>query len=80
MHISVYPIFLYKSYSIATLKHSEPLLLENYIYIVALTPNLQKVSVYRSTEFLHHSSTTELLLLLILIKGSYLSFKASLLC
>ena len=30
----------------ATLRHSETLLLENYVRIVALAPDLQKVSFY----------------------------------
>jgi hypothetical protein len=40
------PIFLYKSCSVATPEHSEPLPLENYVRVVALAPDLQKVSVY----------------------------------
>jgi hypothetical protein len=61
--------YFYKSCSVATLEHSEPLLLENHVRIVALTPDLQRVSFYSVTEFLHHSSTTELLPCLIHIKG-----------
>lgn len=53
----------------ATPEHSEPLPLENYVRIVALTPNLQRVFFYSATEFLHHSSTIELLLSLITYKG-----------
>ncbi len=64
----------------AILKHFEPLLLEYYVRIVALTPELRKVSFYRVTEFLKHRSTIEILLFLILIRGSYPSSKASLLC
>ena len=60
MHTSMSPIFLYKSRSIATPKHSEPLLAENYVRIVALAPDLWKVPVYSATEFLHHSSTIKL--------------------
>ncbi len=74
------PIFLYKSYPVATPKHSETLLLENYVRIVALAPDLQKVSFHSAIEFLSHSSTIKLLLLLIFMKGSYPSFKALLLC
>jgi hypothetical protein len=64
----------------ATPANSKPLLLENHICIVALTPDLQRVSFYSVIEFLYHSSSTELILSLILIKGSYLSSKASPLC
>jgi hypothetical protein len=68
VHTSLSPIFLYKLCSIATPKHSEPLLPENYVRIVALSPDLWTVSIYSATEFLHHSSTIELLSLLKLIK------------
>jgi hypothetical protein len=71
---------LYKLCSVATPGHPEPLPLENYVCIVALMPDLQRVSFYSVTEFLYHSSTTELILSLILIKGSYLSSKALLIC
>ena len=70
------PIFVYKLCSIATAKHSEVLLLENYVRIVALAPDLRKVHLYSATEFLYYNSTIELLLLLMLIKRSYLSFRA----
>lgn len=67
--------FLHKSCTVATPKHFEPFLLENYVCIVALTLDLQRVSFYSVTEFLHHSSTMELLLSMILIKGYYPSFQ-----
>lgn len=57
-------------------KHFKPLPLENYARIVTFTPELQTVPVYDKIKFLHYSSTTELLILLILIKGFYPSFKA----
>jgi hypothetical protein len=53
MHNLIYLIIFYKLYSIATLKHLKPLLLENRIYIVALTLNLQRVSFYSIIVFLH---------------------------
>ena len=65
------PIFLYKSCSVATPQHSEPLLLENYVHIVVLAPNLRKVSFYGVIEFLNHISTIELLPFLILYKGVF---------
>ena len=61
----------------ATPGHPEPLLLENHVRIIALTLDLQRVSFYSVTGFLHHSSTTELLLSLLLVKRSYLSSEAS---
>ena len=59
----------YKLYSVATPRHLKPLLLEYYIIIVALTPDLKRVFFYSLTEFLYHSSMTELILPLILNKG-----------
>jgi hypothetical protein len=79
LHISMSPKFLYKSCSIAAPKHSNPLPPENYPCIIALAPGLWNVSVYSKIEFLPHSSTIELLSLLILIKRSYPSFRTLLL-
>lgn len=45
----------------ATPRHPKPLPLENRIRIIALTPNLQRVSFYSTIKFLYYSSTTELL-------------------
>jgi hypothetical protein len=59
--------------------HLKPFLLENHGRIVALTPDLQRVSFYSVIYFLYHSFITKLILSLILIKGSYPSSKASLL-
>jgi hypothetical protein len=73
-------IIFYKLYSIASPRYPEPLLLENHIHIVTFTPDLQKVSFYSIIEFLYYNFTTELILSLILIKGSYLSSKTSLFC
>jgi hypothetical protein len=80
VHTSISPVFYYKSYSMATPGHPEPLLLENHVRIIALTPDLQSVSFYSVIDFLHHSSTTELIPSPILIKEPYLSSKASLQC
>ena len=80
MHTSISPIYLHKSYSVATPEHSELLPPENFVCIVALTPDLRRVSFYSAIEFLYYSSTIELILSLMHIKGSYLSFKASLPC
>ena len=64
----------YKLYSIATPRQPKPLLLENRIYIVALTPDLQRVSIDSIIiVFLYHNSTAELILSLTLLKKSYLS-------
>ncbi len=73
-------IFSYKLYSVATPKHPAPLLLENHVRIVALRPDLQRVSFYSVTDFLNHSSTTELIPSRMLIKGSYPTSEASLPC
>lgn len=73
IHTSISLIFLYKSCSVATPEHPEPLPLQNRVCIVAVTPVLRRVSFHSATEFLHHSSTIELLVSLVHIKGSYLS-------
>jgi hypothetical protein len=80
VHTSISLIIFYKLCSVATLGHPKSLSLENHGCIVALTPDLQRVSFYSVTDFLYHSSTTKLLLSLIFIKGSYPSSKASHLC
>jgi hypothetical protein len=80
VHKSTSLIILYKSRSVATPDHLKPLILENYVRIVALGPDLRAASFYNVREFLLHSSTIELIVLLILMKGYYLSYKASLLC
>ena len=61
MHILISLIILYKSCSVVTSEHSEPFLPENYVRIVAFTPDLQRVSVYSATEFFYYSFTIELL-------------------
>lgn len=76
VHTSISPIFIYTLCSVATPEHSEPLLLKYYGRIVALASNLRKVSFYSATELLYHNSTIKLLSLVILVKGSYPSFKA----
>ena len=53
----------------ATPKQNKPLLLENKVYVVALTPGLQRVSIYSVIDFFYHNYATEPILLLILIKG-----------
>jgi hypothetical protein len=60
------PYNVLKLYSVATSGHLKPLLLEYHVVIIALTPDLQRVFFHSVTEFLHHSSTTELILPLIL--------------
>ncbi|QYS97516.1 hypothetical protein H0G86_004745 [Trichoderma simmonsii] len=45
----------FETYSIATPRHPEPLPLENYICIIALTHDLQSLSSYRAIGFLYHS-------------------------
>ena len=62
VYILISPIIFYKLYSVATYRYPKPLSLENHIYIIVLTSNLQRVSFYSVTEFLHYSSTTKLIL------------------
>jgi hypothetical protein len=75
MHTLISPIFSDKLYSVATPGHPEPLLLENHVRIIALTPDLQRVSFYSITNFLYYNFTAEFILSLILIKWSYPSSK-----
>jgi hypothetical protein len=69
VHTLISLIYFYEFIPVATPGHPEPLLLENHGYIIALTPDLQRVSYYNITDFLYHSSTTELLLSLTLVKA-----------
>jgi hypothetical protein len=69
MHTPISLIIFYKLCSVATPGHPELLLLEIHIRTVALTLDLQRVSFYSVIKFLHHSSTTELILPLMLYKG-----------
>ena len=56
MHTLISPIFSYKLYSVATPGHPKPLPLENHVRIIALTPDLQRVSFYSVIGFLYHNS------------------------
>jgi len=73
-------ISLHISRFIASPKHLEPLLPKIYICVVALAPDLQRVSLCDIIEILYHSATIELLLLLIPINRIYPSSKGLLLC
>jgi hypothetical protein len=75
LHTLISIIMFNKLCSVASPRHPKPLPLENHVRIIALTPDLQRVSFYSVTEFLHHSSTTEFILSFILFKGSYPSSK-----
>jgi len=55
VHTLISPIIFCKLYSVATPGYPEPLLLENHVHIVALTPNLQRVSFYSIIDFLYYS-------------------------
>ena len=55
MHTLISLINFYKLCSVATPRYPKPLLLENRIYIVALTPDLQRVSIYSIIAFLYYS-------------------------
>jgi hypothetical protein len=56
MHTLISPMFPYKLYSVATPGQPEPILLENHVRIVALMPDLQRVSFYSVIGFLYYSS------------------------
>jgi hypothetical protein len=71
VHASISPIFLHQSCSVATPEHPETLVIENCVYVAALTPDMRRVYFYSATEFLPHGSTIEVLLSLILINESY---------
>ncbi len=73
-HTSISPISFYKLCSVATPGYYKPLLLENHVRIIALTPDLQRVSFDSVIDFLHHSSNTELILFPILYKGVLFEF------
>jgi len=45
VHTLISPLFSYKLYSVAILGHPKTLLLENHVRIIALIPDLQRVSV-----------------------------------
>jgi hypothetical protein len=77
MHTSISLVMFRELYSIATPRYSKPLPLENHVRIVALKPDLQRVPFYSTIEFLHYTSTTELLPSLIYTKGSHPSSLAS---
>jgi hypothetical protein len=77
VHISISPIFSCKLYPVAISEHPEPFLLENHVRIIALTPDIQKVSFYSIINLFYYSSTTKRLLSLIVVKESYPSSKAS---
>jgi len=68
-------------YSVASPGHFEPLffLLENYVFIVISTPNLQRAPFQSVIQFHYHNSTTDLVLSLMHIKGFCPSSKAMLL-
>ena len=55
VHTSIFPIIFYKLCSIVTPGHPKLLLLENHVRIIAITPNLQRVSIYSVIDFLYHS-------------------------
>jgi hypothetical protein len=74
IYILIFLILFYKLYFVATPRYFKPLLLENHIYTISLIPDLQRVSFYSTIEFFYYSFTIKLILSLILIKGSYLSF------
>jgi hypothetical protein len=77
IHALTSSIILHKSYSAATPDHPRLLFQENYVCIVAVTPDLQRACCHCETEFFHHSSTIKLLIFQKNIKGLCLSFNVS---
>jgi hypothetical protein len=69
MHTAISLIIFCKLYSVATPGYLKCRRLKNSCSRRRLTPDLQRVSFYSVIEFLHHSSTTELIPFLILCKG-----------
>ena len=65
-------IIFYNFYSVAIPGDPKPLLLKYHVVIVAFMPNLQRLLFHSVTEFLHHSSATELILPLALYKGVFI--------
>ena len=59
-----------KLHSVATPEHLEPFSLGYHVRIVAVTPDLQRVSFHSITNLLHHSSTTKRIPSLIIVKES----------
>lgn len=76
VNTSIFPMVLYKSCAVGTPEHSGPLPLKNYVRTVAFAFNLRTTSFHGVTESLYHSTTIELLSLLILIKEAYSSLRA----
>jgi hypothetical protein len=60
---------------VATPEYRDPSQLENYLRIVAFPLDLFRISFYSVIEFLHHSTTTNLILLLELTRGQYLTLR-----
>jgi hypothetical protein len=79
VHTLNYSILLSESYIVTTPEYSGPLILKNYICVVALAPGLRAATFYDIREFFDYSSTIKLLLLLIFINESYSILKALLL-
>ena len=62
VHISKYPIIVYKLYYIPIPKYPKHLFKNNSIYVVAYAAGLIKVLIYAKTELSYYSSTIKLLL------------------
>lgn len=77
VHTLIYPIISCKLCSGAISEHPEPFSLRYYVRIVALMPDLQRVSLPIITNPLYYSSTTKRILSIRVVKESYLSSKAS---
>lgn len=56
-------------------EHPEPFPIENHVRIVALTPDLQRVSFHNLTDLLSHSTTTKRIPSLIVLEESIRALK-----
>ena len=75
VYTSVSVIVLDKSCTVAILKRLELFMSKNVVYVITFTPNLQRAFYYNRKNFSPYNTTIQLLLLLILIIGSYLSLR-----
>lgn len=74
IHTAISLIIFYKLYSVATREHPNYLQL---VCVIALAPDLQRVSIYKVTDFLYCSCTIKLILFLKPIRGSWPNSEAS---
>jgi hypothetical protein len=69
VHTSIFPIVLYKSYSVAGLEYVILPTKKTYLPLAAFAPDLRRALFHSVVEFLHHSTTTKLIPLFELNRG-----------